>query len=58
MDGQSAFITAKEFSQIANISLSTAYRMIREENRKLKEAGKIIIPGKISRKYFMEKTNI
>lgn len=58
MEEKLAYITAKEFSQIASISLSTAYRVIREENKKLKEAGKIVIPGKISRKYFMEKTNI
>lgn len=58
MEKETFFISAGEVSKLLGISLSTAYRIIRYENKTLKKEGKIVIPGKISRKYFVEKTNI
>lgn len=52
---ESKFINAKEVSEILGISASSAYRIIKKLNGELEDQGKIIIPGKVSRRYFSEK---
>lgn len=52
---ENTFLTAKEVSIILKISLATAYRIIKKLNKELEEKGKIVLPGKISKKYFEEK---
>lgn len=37
------------------ISKPTAYKIIQKLNKELEEQGKIIVQGKISRRYFEEK---
>lgn len=49
------FLKAKDVSMILQVSESTAYRIIKQLNNELEEKGKIIIPGKISKRYFEEK---
>lgn len=49
------FLKAKDVSMILQVSESTAYRIIKQLNHELEEKGKIIIPGKISKRYFEEK---
>ena len=49
------FLTADDIAKIMNISKSTAYRVIKQLNDELKQQGKIIIHGKVSRRYFEEK---
>lgn len=49
------FLTAKDVSIIIRSSEATAYRLIKQMNAELKKRGKIIIPGKISKRYFEEK---
>ena len=53
---ESKFLTAKDVASILQISQSSAYRIIKLLNEELEKQGKIIIPGKISRRYFEEKT--
>lgn len=53
---ENRFLSAKDVSTILSISLTSAYRIIKKLNQELEEAGKIIIPGKISKRYFEEKT--
>lgn len=52
------FLTAKKVSEILDVSESSAYRIIRKLNAELEEKGKIVIPGKISKRYFEEKVYI
>ena len=52
---ESKFFSAQEVSKMLDISISSAYRIIRELNYELKNNGKIIISGKISKRYFEEK---
>ena len=52
------FLTASDVAAILGVSQATAYRRIAELNQELKEQGKIIVRGKISRKYFEEKVVI
>lgn len=49
------FLTAKDVAEIIRSSEASAYRIIKELNTELKNKGKIIIPGKISKRYFEEK---
>lgn len=52
------FLTAKKVSEILDISETSAYRIVKKMNDELKKQGKIVIPGKISKRYFEEKTYI
>ena len=52
----SLYYTAAEVAEILGVSLSTAYREIRCLNDELKAQGYLIVPGKISKRYFGEKT--
>ena len=50
------YITAKEAAEILGVSPSKAYGIIRQLNEELKSKGFITISGKVSRKYFNERT--
>ena len=49
------FITAAEVASVLNVSRATAYRLIAGLNEELKAKSFIVIPGKVSRKYFEER---
>jgi len=49
------FLSAEEVAIALNISISSAYRIIKRLNAELEALGKIVIAGKISRRYFEEK---
>lgn len=50
------FLSAKTVSEILDVSETSAYRIIKKLNKELESQGKITIPGKISKRYFDEKT--
>ena len=52
----SLFYTAEEVAGILGVSLSTAYREIRRLNEEPSAQGYLIVPGKISKRYFSEKS--
>lgn len=52
------FLNATEVSQILQISRTSAYKIIKRINDDLEKQGKIIISGKVSRRYFEEKVAI
>ncbi|ERT68899.1 hypothetical protein HMPREF0202_01223 [Cetobacterium somerae ATCC BAA-474] len=52
------FYTAKEVAEMIKMSEMSAYRLIRKMNADLEKEGKIVIKGKISKRYFEEKTGI
>ena len=49
------FLTAQDVAAFLGVSLSMAYRIIRQLNNELKNAGYITVSGKINRRYFEEK---
>ena len=49
-------LTASDVVEILNISRSSAYRLIRRLNAELEKSGKITVAGRISARYFFEKT--
>lgn len=50
-----SFIRVEEAADILQCSQSHAYKIMRELNRELKDKGKIIVAGRVSRKYFEER---
>lgn len=54
-ENEKKFLDAKDVAKIIRRSEATAYRIIKNLNMELEKKGKIIIPGKISKRYFEEK---
>lgn len=52
------FLNASDVANIMQISTTSAYRIIKRLNAELQDQGYIIIPGKISRRFFEEKVVI
>lgn len=52
---QLKFLRVEEVAEILQVSKWHAYKVIRDLNKELKEKGKIIVAGRISRRYFEEK---
>ena len=46
------YMTANEVAKEMGVSLALAYKLIREWNLQLKKAGKIVIRGRVNRRYF------
>ena len=49
------YYTAKEVSEILGVSVSHAYKVIREVNEELKAKGYFVRAGRVSRKYLDSK---
>jgi hypothetical protein len=49
------FIRVSEVSELLDVSVPYAYKLIRKLNKELKQKGCIIIAGRIDRSYFFEK---
>lgn len=52
------FYTAQEVTTMLGASKTSAYRVIKRLNAELEEKGYITITGKISKRYFLEKSYI
>lgn len=49
------FYTAEEVAKLLRTSKSKAYQIIRELNQELEAKGYIIVKGRISKQYFLER---
>ena len=49
------FLRVEEVAEKMGVSVSYAYKLIRQLNKELKATGCITIPGRIDRKFFYEK---
>lgn len=49
------YLNASDVQQLTGQSRASSYRIIKALNDELKEKGYMIIPGRISKKYFMER---
>ena len=55
MSANKNFLTAEDVAEFIGVSVSTAYRIIREMNMELKAQGCITVAGKVNRNYFEKK---
>lgn len=49
------FITVKEIGEVLGVSESKSYSLVRDLNKELSQKGYMVIPGRVSRKYFEER---
>lgn len=49
------FITAKEIMSVLDVSQTKAYSIAKKLNKELSDKGYMVIPGRVSRKYFEER---
>ena len=52
------FLTASDVAEVLGCSVSKAYMVIKELNSELKDQGKIVIAGKVSKRYFETKVEM
>lgn len=52
---QPQFLRVRDVAEILQCSESHAYKVMKDLNDELKKKGKIVIAGRISRKYFEER---
>ena len=52
MGNNTYYLSAKEVAAAIPCSMALAYKLIREMNAKLAKQGKIVIRGKVNRKFF------
>lgn len=49
------FYTVQDVMKILQVKESKAYKIIRQLNAELEKKGYLVVAGKVSKKYFMEK---
>ena len=49
------FISVKEICQVLSVSESKSYAIVRDLNKELSDKAYMVIPGRVSRKYFEER---
>ena len=49
------FLTAQDVMEMLGVSLSYSYKLIRRLNAELESEGFVIIKGRVSKQYFMER---
>ena len=49
------YLKCKDVVALLECSTTHAYQVIRDLNNELKEKGKLVMRGQVSRKYFMER---
>ena len=52
------FVDAKEVAETLEVSVTTAYRIIRALNKELEKQGYLTISGRVSRRYFEDRVYI
>lgn len=50
------FVSAEEVAEDFGVSRTKAYEMIRKLNEELEEKGYLTVRGRVSRKYYLERT--
>lgn len=55
---ESLVMTAQEVATALSVSVPMAYNIIRQLNQELQEMGKIVVRGKVNRRYFEKKMEV
>lgn len=50
------FVTSEEVQEDFGVSRTKAYEMIKQLNEELEQAGYLVVSGRVSRKYYLERT--
>ena len=52
------YMTAQEVAAAMGVSLALAYKLIRQWNEALKKQGKIVIRGRVNRRFFEKQMEV
>ena len=55
MSDNSIFMRVDEVAKVLGVSESYAYKIIKKLNKELAEKGKIVVSGRVNRKYFHQR---
>lgn len=55
---EKVMLTAQEVADILGVTLSMAYKIIKNCNNELAAKGKLTIAGRVNRRYLMEKIEV
>lgn len=55
MSDNSIFMRVDEVAKVLDVSESYAYKIIKKLNKELAEKGKIVVSGRVNRKYFHQR---
>lgn len=55
MSDNSIFMRVDEVAEVLDVSESYAYKIIKKLNKELAEKGKIVVSGRVNRKYFYQR---
>lgn len=58
MGEEKYMLSAGDVSRLLGVKMGMAYKLIREWNEELKAQGKLVIRGKINRRYFERKLEV
>lgn len=58
MEKEKPFMVVAEVAELLRCSKPMAYRIMGEINKELKAQGKIVIHGRVSRKYLLERVGV
>ena len=50
------FVTSEEVQEDFGVARTKAYELIRQVNEELEQAGYLVVRGRVSRKYYLERT--
>ena len=51
---EKALLNAEDVAELLGVKLTTAYRVIRDLNKKLAESGKLVIRGRVNKQYLLK----
>lgn len=55
MSDDSIFMRVDEVAEVLDVSESYAYKIMKQLNKELAEKGKIVVSGRVNRKYFCQR---
>lgn len=55
MADNSIFMRVDEVAKVLDVSVSYAYKIMKQLNKELAEKNKIVVSGRVNRKYFYER---
>ena len=55
MENATIFMRVDEVASVLGVSESYAYKIMKQLNNELAEQGKIVVSGRVNRKYFYER---
>ncbi len=58
MSEERYLLSAEEVAKLLGVTMGMAYKLIREMNAELAAQGKLVIRGKVNRKYFERKLEV